>query len=236
MLGRPVSGRCRRRCAMDIASSTLTRYSNELAVGMGMTASVSATTLWCRPSCPAAITVSTRRSTRPRRCTPARRRPSRHLHDSLAVPVAGQDRRHLEALLTLVDEGYVRVAGVSNFKRHHLQTLYDETGRLALNQIQCSPVLQRTGVAGVRRPTRYFTLQAWHPTGSPRGCSVIRRSSRWPINTASRPPRSLSNGLSHGISIVPKSSHEGGQIENADPVRLRLRLRRPDRARRARPG
>src|SRR4051812_12915796 len=51
------------------------------------------------------------------------------------------------AILDLVGEGLVRSAGVSNFKRHHLQRLLDETGvPPAVDQLQLSPALPRQEV------------------------------------------------------------------------------------------
>lgn len=220
MLGRP----CIRSVSTALRNGyrlidTATRYSNELAVGMGMTASAVSRN---------DIVVQTKLSGGDHgfdEAINAAKESARRLGvDHLDIymihwpcPSLGKTVDTWKALLTLVDEGYVRVAGVSNFKRHHLQTLYDETGRWpALNQIQCSPVLQRTELREFMAD-KGIHAQAWHPTGSKEGLlsdpSVIalaRKYSKSPTQIA------LKWAVTHGISIVPKSSHEGRQIENAD--------------------
>ena len=220
MLGRP----CIRSVSTALRNGyrlidTATRYSNELAVGMGMTASAVSRN---------DIVVQTKLSGGDHgfdEAINAAKESARRLGvDHLDIymihwpcPSLGKTVDTWKALLTLVDEGYVRVAGVSNFKRHHLQTLYDETGRWpALNQIQCSPVLQRTELREFMAD-KGIHAQAWHPTGSKEGLlsdpSVIALARKY-----GKSPTQIARkwAVTHGISIVPKSSHEGRQIENAD--------------------
>lgn len=220
MLGRP----CIRAVSTALRNGyrlidTATRYSNELSVGMGMTASAVSRN---------DIVVQTKLSGGDHgfdEAINAAKESARRLGvDHLDIymihwpcPTLGKTVESWKALLTLVDEGYVRVAGVSNFKRHHLQMLYDETGRWpALNQIQCSPALQRTELREFMSD-KGIHAQAWHPTGSKEGLlsdpSVItlaRKYGKSPTQIA------LKWAVTHGISVVPKSSHEGRQIENAD--------------------
>lgn len=132
-------------------------------------------------------------------------------------PSLGRTVDSWKALLTLADEGFIRTAGVSNFKQHHLQMLYDETGRWpALNQIQCSPALARTELREFMTE-KGIHAQAWHPTGRKEGmlgeAVVIRLARKYgksPTQIA------LRWAVQHGVSVVPKSSHLGRQRENAD--------------------
>ena len=220
MLGRP----CIRAVSTALRNGyrlidTATKYSNELSVGMGITASavprndivIQSKLAGGDQGFDEAINAAK---------DSGRRLGIDHLDIYLIhwpCPSLGKTVESWKALLTLVDEGYVRVAGVSNFKRHHLQLLYDETGRWpALNQIQCSPALQRTELREFMAEKGIHT-QAWHPTGSKEGLlgdpSIIRLARKYgksPTQIA------LKWAVTHGISVVPKSSHEGRQIENAD--------------------
>ncbi|MDL9947233.1 aldo/keto reductase [Gordonia sp. ABSL11-1] len=132
-------------------------------------------------------------------------------------PSLGRTVDSWKALLTLADEGFIRTAGVSNFKQHHLQMLYDETGRWpALNQIQCSPALARTELRDFMEE-KGIHAQAWHPTGRKEGMlgeaaviKLARKYGKSPTQIA------LRWSVQHGIGVVPKSSHTGRQLENAD--------------------
>ncbi|MGC4933204.1 aldo/keto reductase [Gordonia sp. DT30] len=132
-------------------------------------------------------------------------------------PSLGRTVDSWKALLTLADEGFIRVPGVSNFKEHQLQELYDETGRWPeLNQIQCSPALARTELREFMRDNDIHA-QAWHPTGRKDGMSgdatVIRLARKYgksPTQIA------LRWAVQQGIGVVPKSSHKGRQLENID--------------------
>ncbi|MHC3002238.1 aldo/keto reductase [Gordonia sp. GN26] len=132
-------------------------------------------------------------------------------------PSLGRTVDSWKALLTLADEGYVRTPGVSNFKQHQLQTLFDETGRWpVLNQIQCSPALPRTELREFMAENGIHA-QAWHPTGRKEGVlgdpvilRIARKYGKSPTQIA------LRWAVQQGISVVPKSSHAGRQLENAD--------------------
>lgn len=132
-------------------------------------------------------------------------------------PTLGRTVESWKALLTLVDEGWVHTPGVSNFKQHHLQMLYDETGKWpVVNQIQCSPALPRTELREFMSANGIHA-QAWHPTGRKEGlfsepvvARVARRYGKTPAQII------LRWSVQQGISVVPKSSHAGRQIENAD--------------------
>ncbi|MEP9394629.1 aldo/keto reductase [Gordonia sp. VNK1] len=132
-------------------------------------------------------------------------------------PSLGKMVESWKALLTLAEEGFIRVPGVSNFKAHHLQALYDETGKWPeLNQIQCSPALARDGLREFMQHNGIHA-QAWHPTGRKEGmladAVVIRLARKYgksPTQIA------LRWSVQQGIGVVPKSAHKGRQLENAD--------------------
>ncbi|MFW0786214.1 aldo/keto reductase [Gordonia sp. CPCC 206044] len=132
-------------------------------------------------------------------------------------PSLGRTVESWRALLTLADEGFIRTAGVSNFKEHHLQMLYDETGQWpVLNQIQCSPALARPKLREFMTE-RGIHAQAWHPTGRKEGMlgeaaviALARKYGKSPTQIA------LRWAVQHGVSVVPKSSHAGRQRENTD--------------------
>lgn len=132
-------------------------------------------------------------------------------------PSLGRTVDSWKALLTLVDEGFIGTAGVSNFKQHHLQMLFDETGRWpAINQIQCSPAYARTELREFMTAQGIHT-QAWRPTGRKDGLlgeevilRLARKYGKSPTQIA------LRWAVQNGIGVIPKSSHTGRQIENAD--------------------
>ncbi|RPA59562.1 aldo/keto reductase [Gordonia oryzae] len=128
-----------------------------------------------------------------------------------------------KALLTLADEGFIRVPGVSNFREHHLQALYDETGRWPeVNQIQCSPALARGDLRQFMQD-KGIHAQAWHPTGRKEGilgdATIIRLARKYgksPTQIA------LRWAVQQGIGVVPKSAHKGRQLENIDVFDFKL--------------
>ncbi|MFT4126887.1 MAG: aldo/keto reductase [Gordonia sp. (in: high G+C Gram-positive bacteria)] len=132
-------------------------------------------------------------------------------------PSLGRAVDSWNALLTLADEGFIKVPGVSNFREHHLQMLYDETGRWPeVNQIQCSPALARTRLRKFMHE-RGIAVQAWHPTGRREGLlgneavtTMARKYGRSPTQIA------LRWAVQQEISVIPKSSHVGRQRENLD--------------------
>lgn len=120
------------------------------------------------------------------------------------------------AILDLVGEGLVRSAGVSNFKRHHLQRLIDETGVApAVDQIQLSPALPRPAIRAYLAEQGIAT-QAWSPLGRPEG--VLEAPSVAALATKyGRTPAQviLRWHVQQGISAIPKSADPRRQRENA---------------------
>ena len=120
------------------------------------------------------------------------------------------------AILDLMGEGLVRSAGVSNFKRHHLQRLIDETGMApAVDQIQLSPALPRPAIRAYLAEHGIAT-QAWSPLGRPEGvpdaplvAALAAKYGRTPAQII------LRWHVQQGISAIPKSADPGRQRENA---------------------
>ena len=120
------------------------------------------------------------------------------------------------AILDLAGEGLVRSAGVSNFKRHHLRRLIDETGVVpAIDQIQLSPAMPRTEIRAYLAAQGIAT-QAWSPLGIPEGvpeapivAALAAKYGRTPAQII------LRWHVQQGISAIPKSADPGRQRENA---------------------
>ena len=121
------------------------------------------------------------------------------------------------AILDLVGEGLVRSAGVSNFKRHHLQRLIDETGVTpAVDQIQLSPALPRPDIRAYL-VAHGIATQAWSPLGRPEGVpdaplvvALAAKYGRTPAQII------LRWHVQQGISAIPKSADPQRQRENAE--------------------
>lgn len=120
------------------------------------------------------------------------------------------------AMLALVDEGFVRAAGVSNFTVDQLQMLFDETGRWpVLNQIQCSPALPRQELRAFMQENGIHA-QAWSPTGRTEGViddervqAIAEAHGRSTIQVA------LRWSVQQGIGVIPKSADPDRQVHNA---------------------
>ena len=120
------------------------------------------------------------------------------------------------AILDLVGEGLVRSAGVSNFKRRHLQRLIDETGvPPAVDQIQLSPALPRPAIRAYLA-AQGIAAQAWSPLGLPEGvpeapvvAALAEKYGRTPAQII------LRWHVQQGISAIPKSADPRRQRENA---------------------
>ncbi|MGZ8178026.1 aldo/keto reductase [Williamsia sp. SKLECPSW1] len=120
------------------------------------------------------------------------------------------------AMLTLVDDGLVGAAGVSNFTVDQLQMLFDETGRWpVLNQIQCSPALPRQELRAFMAE-KGIHAQAWSPTGRTEGVLDDERVARI-ANAHGRSPIqvALRWSVQQGIGVIPKSADPERQIDNA---------------------
>src|SRR4051794_9932287 len=120
------------------------------------------------------------------------------------------------AILDLVGEGLVRSAGVSNFKRHHLQRLIDETGVVpAVDQIQLSPALPRPAIRAYLADQGIAT-QAWSPLGRPEGVPEVPLVAELAAQYGRTPAQIILRWhVQQGISAIPKSADPRRQRENA---------------------
>lgn len=120
------------------------------------------------------------------------------------------------AILDLVGEGLVRAAGVSNFKRHHLQRLIDETGVVpAVDQIQLSPALPRPEIRAYLAEHGIAT-QGWSPLGIPEGVPDAPIVTELAAKYGRTPAQIILRWhVQQGISAIPKSADPRRQRENA---------------------
>lgn len=132
------------------------------------------------------------------------------------LPRVDQYVASYRAILELVGEGLVRSAGVSNFKRHHLQRLIDETGvPPAVDQIQLSPAMPRPEIRAYLAE-QGIAAQAWSPLGLPEKvpdapvvADLAAKYGRTPAQII------LRWHVQQGISAIPKSADPRRQRENA---------------------
>ena len=120
------------------------------------------------------------------------------------------------AILELVEEGLVRSAGVSNFKRHHLQRLIDETGVTpAVDQIQLSPALPRPDIRAYLAEGGIAT-QGWSPLGLAQGVPDAPLVAELAAKYGRTPAQIILRWhVQQGISAIPKSADPRRQAENA---------------------
>jgi 2,5-diketo-D-gluconate reductase A len=137
-------------------------------------------------------------------------------------PNPDQDR-YVEAwqgLLALHEQGLVRAIGTSNFTPAHLARLVEETAQAPdVNQIRVTPMAAQRATWAA--DAEYGTVtQSWSPLGQ--GNELLRDATIDDIatrNVCTPAQAVLAWHLSHGLSVVPKSS---------DPTRLRENLAAAD--------
>lgn len=146
------------------------------------------------------------------------------------LPRLGAFVESFGVMAELVKEGLVRSAGVSNFTPAHVDRVVAETGVVpAVNQIQLSPFLQRTGPRAAFDGAGIVT-QAYTPLGrmaelgdDPVVTAIAREHGRTPSQVA------LRWYVQQGISAVPKSADPQRQRENLDVFGFTLTAQDMDR-------
>ena len=120
----------------------------------------------------------------------------------------------------------MRSAGVSNFKRHHLQRLIDETGvPPAVDQIQLSPALPRPAIRAYLA-ARGIATQAWSPLGRPEGVPETPLVAALATKYGRTPAQIILRWhVQQGISAIPKSADPRRQRENAEVFDFALEAR-----------
>jgi len=79
------------------------------------------------------------------------------------LPKVGDYVETWKAMEELYRSGRVKAIGVSNFQRHHLRRLFDETGTVpAVNQIEVHPYLAQDGLRAFNAQNDIVT-EAWSP-------------------------------------------------------------------------
>jgi 2,5-diketo-D-gluconate reductase A len=133
-------------------------------------------------------------------------------------PNPDQDRfvEAWQGLIALHEQGLVRAIGTSNFTPAHLARIVQETGHAPdVNQIRVTPRAAQRATWVV--DAEYGTVtQSWGPLGQ--GNDLLRDPTIDDIatrNVCTPAQAVLAWHLSHGLSVVPKSS---------DPTRLRENL------------
>ncbi len=138
-----------------------------------------------------------------------------------------------QALETLLADGKVRAIGVSNFMRHHLTDLREQTQIVpAVNQIELHPYFAQPDVQKADAEHGILT-QAWSPIGGitfyPGWGEDRRNVLQDPIIAAiaaehGKTPAQvmLRWQLQHGRSAIPKSTNPGRIAENFDVFDLAL--------------
>ena len=132
-----------------------------------------------------------------------------------------------QALETLLADGKVRAIGVSNFMRHHLSDLLQQTDTVpALNQIELHPYFAQPDVQKANAEHGILT-QAWSPIGGitfypgwgEERKSVLEDRTIGAIAAEhGKTPAQvmLRWQLQHGRSAIPKSTNPGRIAENFD--------------------
>ncbi len=126
------------------------------------------------------------------------------------------------ALIKLMQEGYARSIGVSNFTVAHLRRLIDETGVVpAVNQIELHPRFQQRALREFHAERGIMT-QSWSPLGrgklleEPAIRSLAERHGKTPAQIL------LRWHVDCGLIVIPKSATPARIKENFDILDFRL--------------
>ncbi|WP_058234439.1 aldo/keto reductase [Devriesea agamarum] len=138
-------------------------------------------------------------------------------------PSRGLAAQTWQAMLKLVDEGLVRIPGVSNFRPDQLTELHRASGVWpAMNQIQLSPALQRHDAVAFHAEHGIVT-EAWGPLGGREGLSsqfVMKRlAAKYDASTAQI---ALRWAIDRNIVVIPKSTNPERQLANASLDHVRF--------------
>lgn len=133
------------------------------------------------------------------------------------MPMRGLYVDTWRAFIRLVEEGYVRSIGVSNFLPVHLDRIRDETGIVpAVNQIQLHPrIVQQDSRAYAEK--QGIVVQSWSPLGQggkllsePMVQKIAERHSKSTAQTI------LRWHLDQGLVPIPKSADRDRLADNLD--------------------
>jgi len=140
-------------------------------------------------------------------------------------PVPSQDRyvETFRALTTLVEDGRLRAAGVSNFQPKHLSRVIDEVGVTpAVNQVELHPYLQQADLRAFHAEHGIAT-EGWRPLANGGGlltdpvvAGLAEKYGRSPAQVVIRWHLQLGN------VVIPKSATPARIAENFDVLGFEL--------------
>lgn len=121
-----------------------------------------------------------------------------------------------KAMIHLLEQGFVRAIGVSNFQIHHLETIMDATGIVpTVNQVELHPWLSQTPLRAFCRE-QGIQIEAYSPLmtghlGEAKGLiPIAEKYGKSPAQIV------LRWDLQNDVVIIPKSVHENRIRENCD--------------------
>lgn len=137
-------------------------------------------------------------------------------------PAQGRYVEAAEGVESLLREGLIKAVGVSNFKPHHLERLFDVGVVPDVNQIQLDPRHTRDATVAVHREYGILT-QSWSPIGRNSGV----REDPLIVQLAQKYDRSPSQivlrwHIQQGYSAIPKASSREHLGQNIDIFDFRL--------------
>lgn len=129
-------------------------------------------------------------------------------------PADGYQEAYLE-MEKLMAEGKIKAIGVSNFKKHHMESLEEVANILpAVNQMEFNPGIQDYEIYDYCKE-KGIAFEAWSPLG--RGAYLSHPTI---VNIAAQYQKSPAQVILHwlirkDIIVLPKSVHESRIIENS---------------------
>ena len=121
------------------------------------------------------------------------------------------------ALIHLYEEKRVRAIGVCNFKPHHLERVYKETGIMPMvDQVECHPLNQQLELLEYCRKNN-IVMEAYSPLLSGNLSDVsdkLEAIAKKHGKTAAQV--CIRFQIERGVIVIPKSVHSNRIIENAD--------------------
>lgn len=131
-------------------------------------------------------------------------------------PVPGKYTETWTILEKLYKSGLIRAIGVSNFNRHHIETLMETAEILpAVNQIELHPLLSQPELTAWCRE-RGIAVTAWSPLGQGNLLANSVIMSVAGNHGVGEAQVILRWHLQHGNIVIPKSIHKDRILRNAD--------------------
>lgn len=131
-------------------------------------------------------------------------------------PVHGLRNETWRAMETLLEKGKCRAIGVSNYMIRHLEELLGNSETVpSVNQVEFSPYLYLKDLLEYCRSHKiqleaYSSLTKGHKLNDPKLAAVAKKYSKTPAQVLIRWV------LQKDVVVIPKSSHKGRILENAD--------------------